>query len=329
MNARPQAALRHHVLAILGVLSLALLSAEVSYMVRLNHFSYSYQDELRTLHGHAGQPEFYNRLMAPALLWLLRSAFPAGIGDNSVWYLSRFLEAASSFLVLYLVVGQLTGSRVRSLAAVVLITYAYLWTALSHQTEHTSDFFDILFAALFVQLALAERPFSLAIVAAIAATNRESAAFGGVIWIGVAAARYGVGLRSWSKLAPGLVQAALPYAIVIALRYGLSGEMNTQHIGVVDFLEHWRWLLQPTGAVPAVLATLLPFWVGLARLPRPWTDEQRGLVAGALMCAAITFIFGIATELRIWLPCWTILCLVVATGEREKSDAEWLASHLR
>ena len=77
-----------------------------------------------------------------------------------------------------------------------------------------------------------------------------------------------------------------------------------------------------------VLASLLVFCVALARLPRPWTADQRGLLLAAVLCAIPTGVFGIAAELRIWLPCWTILAILIACG-REVSDRVWLTALTR
>jgi hypothetical protein len=47
-----------------------------------------------------------------------------------------------------------------------------------------------------------------------------------------------------------------------------------------------------------------------------------------VLCAIPTGVFGIAAELRIWLPCWTILAILIACG-REVSDRVWLTALTR
>lgn len=84
------------------------------------------------------------------------------------------------------------------------------------------------------------------------------------------------------------------------LRLALGKIPNVdQEIGVVFLIKHWHHLLHPTNSVPMLLAT-------------------------TLTCAAITFVLGVASELRVWLPCWTILAMLVVIGSHLQSDREWL-----
>jgi xanthine/uracil permease len=73
-------------------------------------------------------------------------------------------------------------------------------------------------------------------------------------------------------------------------------------------------------------ATALVFFAVLRLMPRPWTADQKATMIAALVCALITTIFGIWTELRVWLPCWVMLSFTAVIGGSQLSDRDWLAS---
>ena len=312
-------------LCIAFVLSVALLCAQVSFRIRANGFESSFAGELLILHGRHHYPEFQNHILAPSLLWLCRNLLP-GVADKSVWYLTRFLEAAAGFLAVYGVGLSLSGSRLRSLLAVVLVGFAYLWTPMTFATENTTDFFDIMFIALMVWCVAGERMIALALVTIFAAANRESAPFAGVLWACVVAARYGIGPAQWPKLFLGGVYMALGIGVVYGLRLGLSQNFSSQqYLGIQSFLQSWHAVLQPTGIVPMLFATVLAYWFILARIPRPWSAAQRGLLIATLIITVITGTIAIIGELRSFLTCWTILALI-AVADRTVSDRQWLAA---
>lgn len=165
-----------NVIPILLVLSLALLSAQVSFRVKSDKAEEAFHAELDTLRGRPELPQWQNRILAPALLSIARQLLPPSVAGRSVWYLSRFVEAALAYVVLYAVVLGITGGRLRALLAVGLVAYAYLWTTMSHPWEISNDFFDVMFTALIVGLALGERYVLLLLVVILAAMNRQSAA---------------------------------------------------------------------------------------------------------------------------------------------------------
>lgn len=312
------------------VLAFALLSAQLSWRLRADALTFMFHADLDTLAGHPTLPEFQNRVLSPSLLLLARSVAPAGVRDETIWYGLRTFQAAAAFLMIYFAARKLSRSRFRAVTALALVAYAYAWTPMTLAWEHTSDFFDMMFIALAVWLAIDERPRLLALVVALGATNRESIAFAGVIWIAVAGTRYPRGWWQWRTWIPGLAYVAIAAAIVAGIRYVLNPDFKPeQRLGILDTLEHWRWLFHPTGSAPMFLATLLPFALVLRSLPRPWSAKQRGLFTSALVCAAVTLVFGISTELRVWLPVWVILSLVIVTTDADQSDESWVASLLR
>jgi len=216
-----------------------------------------------------------------------------------------------AYLAIYFAAFALTNSATRSIAAIVLVAYAYVWTPMTLAWELPSDFFDMAFIAIAAVFALRLRLWWLVALVFVASFNRESAAFGGVLWICSAVL---VARRGWAfTWLPGLGLIALTAAIVLTLRATLSGQSaGGQQVGILTMLEHPQWLIHPTGSGPMLLATALPFAAGLARMARPWRAEQRALVAAAVVTAMITVVFGITSELRVWLPCWVMLALALS-----------------
>ncbi len=213
---------RGELFSIVFVLTLALLSAELTVRLRADTLDTTFASELGTLSGHAARTEFQNRILSPMLQALLRHAFPTAISDKSVWFALRVIEAVIAYVVLYLVARRLTRSRLRSVIATVLVAYFYFWTTLTHPWEYPSDFFDILFVATMVWLALEQRLLSLAVVVVVTSMNRESGAFGGIIWMSLAFVR---GRRDGDRMrggAVGLGLIALALLAVWALRNWLG-----------------------------------------------------------------------------------------------------------
>ena len=210
------------------------------------------------------------------------------------------------------------------------MAFAYAWTPLSHPWEYTSDFLDILFISLFIGLALAERAVLLGFVVILAAANRESAGFAGIIWIALAVVRYGPWPEQWRKFAPGVIHMALAVAVIVGLRVWLSHSYKSKQVlGGVGAILDWRWILHPDGAFPLLVCLIVFFVALLCALPRPWTGDRKGLVLAAAGCTAISLIFGIPGELRIFLPTCVLLSFVAVMGANGHSDKEWLRSLAR
>ena len=318
-------ALRNHALPLAIVLALAVLSSQFSFRLRDLTWVDTVTAQLRILDGRADIPEFQNRILVPMLTVLARKIAPAGLTDKSLWHMLRFVEATLAYVALYVAVFQATGGRLRALLSVGLVTYAYLWTPMTDAGEVPSDFFDIGFTSVIVWLALTERPLALLLVVIVASLNRESAAFAGIVWISVTYMRYGS--RDLPKFLPALAYMTLSVAIVWAVRYELAREFHPrQLLGAVESLNRWRAYFHPTGVTPMFLATAVVFFAMLRLLPRPWTADQKATMGAVIVCALITAVFGIWTELRVWLPCWVMLSFTAVIGGNHRSDRDWLSS---
>ncbi len=322
--------LRLHAIPVLLVLSIAFLCAQLSVQLRASTLPEVFASELGIFKGTPSRPEFQNRVLSPALMIALRKLFPADVSDKSIWFALRVLQASMSFATLYVVAFRLTGGRLRALAAVGLVAFAYAWTPLSHPWEYPTDFFDILFVALIVYLALTERRIALGGVVILAAMNRESAAFAGIVWMALAAMRHKPWLQKWRLFVPGVIYIALAAGVIVALRVGLGHESPfRQQVGVVAAVAYWGWVRHPDGALPLLICLLFSFVVLLRALPRPWNIDQKGLLLAAAGCAIISYTFGIIGELRVALPCVVILSLLAVCGANGKTDRDWILSLVR
>lgn len=322
----PAEVIRTHVVPVLLVLSLALLAAQVSYRLRDANLLIMYDADMAVLRGQAIIPEFQNRVLGPLMLTFMRDVLPAGLTNKTVWHLMRIVQAAIGFVVLYSVAFRLSGRRVSAVGIVALITYAHLWTGMTSIEELTSDFLDIMFMSLFVALSLAERPILLMLCVIVASANRESGLFAAVIWASVAGLRYGFHPHNWKRFLSAVIVFLIGSATVAAIRYGLAPDMKMrQFIGAIYTIGVWRKALTMSGGIPMLVATVLAFYLALRALPRPWTNDQKGLFVAAMACLAITLVFGIWFELRVYMPSWTILSLVLALGLKDMPEGTWLA----
>jgi hypothetical protein len=190
-----------------------------------------------------------------------------------------------------------------------LISYLAV-LSFNHPWEHPSDFLDVLFAVVFCALVVQQRPLALAAAAALAATNRESAVFAGLLWMCV----HGLnedGRPRVSELGRGAFIGVAVYALVLALRrwFAISSAPHMQTAAILDiptlvsrFIQHpnpfdWPVLLS------ASAAPLLLLWHHhRERLNR---DAKR-LLWASLAIAAITCVFGMLDEVRVFLPCFAV-----------------------
>ncbi len=117
-------ALRVHALPLAIVLSLAILSSQFSFRLRDLTWADTLAAQLRILEGRADIPEFQNRILVPALTALVLKIAPAGFTGKSLWHLLRFVEATLAYVAIYAAVCTTTGSRLRALLSVGLVTYA-------------------------------------------------------------------------------------------------------------------------------------------------------------------------------------------------------------
>jgi hypothetical protein len=305
---------------------LAFLSAQLSYRLRAETAGVMIADAYRTLDGQPMLPEFQNRVLFPLLFKAARLASPASVDDLTLWKSLRVASAMMAFACSFWCALNLTRSHARGLVVCVLLAYGYLWTIMSHQWEHYSDFFDVLFMALFVVCAVRQHLLLLPILSVAAACNRESAAFGGIVFACVALAEGGLRRRALARVAWGIGCTLLALATIYQLRRILGGgPPPRQMIGLWHTLDHWRWFFLPFGSGPALVAMFAVPILLLKNVFPSLNSLQRGLLAAAAICVTISAVFGIINELRVLLPSYVLLVFALALASPAASDGEWFA----
>lgn len=301
------------------ILCLALFSAELSFSLRETELNQNIAFALGILSGQShSHPEIQNRILFPLLLASIHWFGHGLINLGQAWRGARFSAAVISYLGTYLALRRITRDTRLALIGIILISYCYVWTAMGFGWERGEDFFDILFSALFVACAVQRNYVWMIFVVLLAACNRESAMFGGIVWACVAGARHKFSFRAFKDYGFGGLCVVIAGLVVYGLRAALGhGNALSQYLGIAYDFVHWKWLFMPFGAISKILAMVIPLaWIAQKRCS-PLPDESVGLFWAALVCGVITAIFGILGELRIWLPCIVFIVIAISLGLRE------------
>ena len=255
---------------------------------------------------------FYNRVMFPLIHQGLSRLLPALSAEH--WYvLLRVVSFQLAFLVFTLACVRALKPSYRDycLAATLLalsfiISFNVIW-------ESPSDALDIVGLSLGVLASLSGRFFLALGVALLFATNRESAAFIGIIWIILA------DHDTWPKsrrLFEGLLISALSYAASIALRYYIAGPSHIANFfGVRMNLKLLISALTQFDAASWWLPLLLSLFVIMFISISYSNALARRFVALAVIFAPPTWLFGLISEIRISLPSLLMMAFAVAANK--------------
>ena len=272
-----------------------------------------------TLHGQpfrlfgefAFISNFYNRVMFPLIHQGLSRLLPGLSGEH--WYvLLRIVSFQLAFLVFTLAcVRALKPSYRDYCLAATLLALSFI---ISYQPmEIPSDALDIVALSLGTLAALSDRFFLALGVALLFATNRESAAFIGIIWIILA------DHDTWPKsrrLFEGLLISALSYAASIALRYYIAGPSHIANFfGVRMNLKLLISALTQFDAASWWLPLLLSLFVIMFISISYSNALARRFVALAVIFAPPTWLFGLISEIRISLPSLLMMAFAVAANK--------------
>jgi len=337
----------HDVLLLAGLaVCLALLLTVTSTLMydRLDHRPDVVRTQLAILEGGPavfGLDEVYlptnqNRVLVP----LLVSAVTAVglLTAEQAYVIVRLASALALMSILALVLAQLTLATPKVIAVGQLVLTCALIPTFTYGWEQPTDLPDAAFMLALSAAAVLHRPWLVGVLMVLATTNRESAAFGGVIWFC---------LYGWQRsricwrdvvLAVALVSVAL--ACTLGLRYALGGDRaigpTTQTLagfmpalgavlGAFRRPSITSWLVLLTAmAGPSLL------WL-LANARRVDSVSRRLLVAAALM-TMISIYFGLVGELRRHIPAVTLMVLAAAAvesgwrPERLRPSGAWAAA---
>jgi hypothetical protein len=259
---------------------------------------------------------FYNRVMFPLIHQGLSRLLPALSAEH--WYvLLRVVSFQLAFFVFTLACVRALKPNYRDycLAATLLalsfiISFNFIW-------ESPSDALDIVALSLGVLASLSGRFFLALGVALLFATNRESAAFIGIIWIILA------DHDKWPKsrrLFEGLFISALSYAVSIALRYYIAGPSNTANRFTLLYnLKILVFALTPNHAVGWWLALLLSLFAIILISINYSNALARRFVALAVIFAVPNWLFGVISEIRVSLPTLLMMAFAVAANKEHST----------
>jgi hypothetical protein len=270
-------------------------------------------------------PESRNRVLMPLLLEA--SSHVHALAPRQWFVVWRLITA-------FVALGAVTLLIPPGLAALVaqgLLAYI-LVLSFNRAWEYPTDFPDVAFTLAMCALTLTRAWWPLLLVACVAAANRESAAFAGVIWMAVQGFRDNR-VRPF-EVGRGALLAAVTYGVALALRawFAPPGPHRVQLIAVVyvptllrEFVRHPN-----PAAWPVLLAAgVLPLRVlaGVAR--GTLTPAHRRMVWAGVVVAALTLVFGMIDELRVLLPAAAIVifanCHALASWTERRTDAVLLA----
>lgn len=276
-------------------------------------------------------PAFQNRILFPALL---RLGSRLGIFTVAGWYVFwRLCSALAMFFVFWYVLRINTGANLKLTGAGMLsLAYCLVFT-FSLPLVLTSDFPDAMFTSLFVLAALRHKRWLLLILGVVAATNRESAAFAGVIWFFL----YGInGKRRIDILESGYAAlvSICSYAATLLLRYELGGwkaiSSHTQLPGIKTNLfllgEFFQHPFAPFSWLSLELCMIAPFVLWIFYNQKILTTVQERLLQASVVIALISLIFGIISEPRIFIPAIVLLVIVAVWAEAGSEAASQLPS---
>lgn len=289
----------------------------VSNTITFDHRTDVINQQIALLEGHGwlydGKeehlPMFQNRLLFPALMVGFEKLTPFAIGES--YLLVRLVTAFACLWVFAWTARQLSPqlSFRDRLLSLMLLFYTLIFTFNFPPGEGPSDFPDAMFTALFALAAFKRRYGVLAALSLIAAFNRESAAFSGVIWV-FANLRLSEGrLHQLRTLLEGGILSMATYAAVLSIRHIFSDHAILPHQQqLVTALPHLialvkQFLAHPTpSGWPLLLgACLVPFAVVFTKFSA-LDDTEKRLLYAAVTLAAISLVFGLINELRVFIP---------------------------
>lgn len=266
-----------------------------------------------------------NRVLFPAVLTGASLAYPTL--SSSEWYLLlRILFGVAAQVGVFACLMAMLRDVRLAMLGVAAMSYCMMFT-FSHPWEHAWDFADSLFPFVFVVLTIRSAwasPRNRALLLAVvlfATTNRESAAFAGLIWLCVHA-------LSFRPLAVVKVEA-LYGAILIGASLGLAtalrqwfapGDQAVRQIldlHPLGFVSAQGTLLleairtpSPGSWLAAYGAVLIPWcaWTWINR--RRWAAVHLRLLLATVLVAGVSLLFGNINELRAFIPVFSLLVCV-------------------
>lgn len=274
-------------------------------------------------------PPFRNRILVPLFMEASSRLVSGTPQEHFIFW--RLATAWAMFALFFYLLRDGSAETVMlgaSLLALVLVL------SFGHPWEHASDFPDVAFHLGFCALAVARRRYALLVLALVAAGNRESAAFAGVIWTAVhGCTLWNVEGGRWREsLVPreicyGAAVSLLSYGTAVALRgyFGTTDGAPLQSLmlpnigdAVGAFLAHPNPFSWPGTLLASVMLSGSLFWLRHHALDE--VSWKLLLAAGAVFL--ISTVFGSISELRVFLPAFTVtIFAAVRARTQERTPA--------
>ena len=299
-------------------LALGLIVAAVSLNLRASTRLDTLHNLSAVLHGepfktgdtfHTDLP-FYNRLLFPLIHHVLSRWLP--IASENQWYV---LLRITAFQVAFFAFGlscalglgagrNATGFAMTLLAVATVVSFNFPW-------EEPSDALDLMMCALGTWAALRQRFLACLALSIVFAANRESATFLGVIWFTLAMSR-----ERWLRPAiEGGAICVLSYGTSYGLKMALGPASRPNWVVPWTNLERLKEAMltfNPLGWLSMLAATLLLLVV----CADPRLTQARRFLMLAVLLALASLVYGLANELRIFLPTFTMLSFAAAASVR-------------
>jgi len=270
-------------------------------------------------------PPWQNRVLFPALLEM---GIRLGIFGADGWYLLlRFLLSIAMFAAFWFALSTNIGAGFK-LAGIGLLLLAYgLVCTFESSLGMTSDFPDAMFTTFFIVVSLRRKRLLLFILSIVAATNRESSAFAGVIWFFLYAVDENRKIN-WREAGYAAFVSISSYASVIALRFIFGGaqaiKSDTQYLPFRNnYYQIKTFITHPTpfSWVGLMLCMMLPSIIWIISNRSLLTFIHKRLLASACVIAAISVVFGNIGVPRIFIPSLMLTIFVAVWAEMNRKPS--------
>lgn len=268
-------------------------------------------------------PQFQNRVIFAFTLRAVSDGLHQSPGK--VYLALRLLTAFAAFLIFWEWLTQVgrAGPRIAA-AGLGILGYSLIFT-FNHGWEHPTDFIDVVAITLMAWASIRRSYPALIALSLIAAANRESSVFGGLVWVFLWA-RTPTGSWNIPEGLKGLFATGLSGVGVLFLRFifggphAVAGPVTREWIDVLySFFDFMR---APTPSGWPLLAVMMfvpiGWWGWLNRGQHGWM--QRRLVYCALVVAALCSFLAVISELRGLIPSLVMALFAAVATEASTSE---------
>ena len=252
------------------------------------------------------QPEFRNRVLFPIVM--IGVARVTGLDLREAFLLVRWLSALLCFGTFVWFSITMTGNDMSTSTLAAALLALFFVASFNHPWEHPTDFPDATAMILGAWAAIRRRLLPAIVVTAIAAANRESAVFIGVVWMAVTSHDP---TRRVTAVIQGAAMIAVALSVTFALRrfFGIPGARALNSVAenpvmpmLLGAIQHpfLSWAMMLAASLGPTLAVIAVRW-------RRFSADSRRLILTAGVVAAVSLIVGAPNELRIMTPAAALL----------------------